>query len=164
MATNYYYYPSISDLITPDDWPEILPFLKDDINQIIDNLYYKNSWRCKKFRKCRLLWSRCDPVPDRFESSEVLAIAASKPFFCCLLNGSYVPPHLRCPNNFPLFVHYQRDCDGQVYILPVLSTADGLKMVDLSALRDLADDKILLAWPVWRNDQGLCQPRASSSV
>lgn len=36
------YYPAISSLISPDDLPELLSFIKDGLHQIFDNVYYKD--------------------------------------------------------------------------------------------------------------------------
>lgn|SRR5690554_6239118 len=40
--TTYNYYPALSRLITLDDLPEILDFLKVGLTQLFDKVYYKD--------------------------------------------------------------------------------------------------------------------------
>ncbi len=48
-TTDYYYYPALSDLITVDDLPEILSFIKGDLQQLFGNIYYKNIQSSRNF-------------------------------------------------------------------------------------------------------------------
>ena len=40
--TTYNYYPALSGLMTADDLPEILGFIRDGLQQIFEKVYYIN--------------------------------------------------------------------------------------------------------------------------
>lgn len=40
--TTYNYYPALSELMTAEELPEILGFIRDGLQQIFDKVYYKN--------------------------------------------------------------------------------------------------------------------------
>ena len=45
--TTYNYYPALSGLMTVEDLPEILGFIRDGLQQIFEKVYYKNYY-CQK--------------------------------------------------------------------------------------------------------------------
>lgn len=42
MPTEYKYYPALSDLLTPEDLPDFLGFIKDGLDTVFSKMYYKD--------------------------------------------------------------------------------------------------------------------------
>ncbi len=101
MATNivdYKYYPAISDLINADDLPEILSFLKDGVDQILDNVYYKNYQSSKSIDGSSAFYS-LDVVSRRKLAIEIPGTEIS-----LVLNPDYSDDTI---SSFPLTVFWQ---------------------------------------------------------
>ncbi len=101
MATNlvdYKYYPAISDLINADDLPEILSFLKDGVDQIFDNVYYKNYQSSKSIDGSSAFYS-LDVVSKRKLAIEIPGTEIS-----LILNPDYSDDTI---SSFPLTVFWQ---------------------------------------------------------
>jgi hypothetical protein len=95
---DYKYYPAISNLIDADDLPEILSLVKDDIQQILDKIYFKDYQNSKSIDGSSAFYS-LDVV-----SRQKLAVEIFGTGIFLVLNNDYTDDTI---SSFPITVFWE---------------------------------------------------------
>lgn len=92
------YYPTLSSVLTPDDIPDVLGFIKDGIISLFDRIYYKDLQYSKSIKGDAAFYSLAIVSPDRLDI-ELLQTGIS-----LVLNPDFTDAGI---SSFPITIEYQ---------------------------------------------------------
>jgi hypothetical protein len=98
MSNDYKYYPALSNLISVDDLPDFLSFIKENIQSVFDNIYYKNYSASKNVTDSSAFYS-LDIVPRTRIEQELFGTGMS-----LVLNPGYKDSTI---SSFPITLFWQ---------------------------------------------------------